>query len=183
MGGGGRIGVLSNGTLLAKQPESFWKSCKKNGVNIEITKYPIKMDCEAIERIAAEHGVQFSYYQNTDKVTKWTNVLALDLDGKQNIKDSFRLCFEANACITLRDGRLYTCARRSAISNFNAHFKTNLIESEADSIDIYKAKNIDEILDFLRRPIPFCRYCNWRKIVVYTPWHTSKKDIAEWTVP
>jgi hypothetical protein len=182
LGGGGGIGILSNGILLARQPDSFWDNCKRNNIEIEITKYPVNIDFDAIETAAKSHGVKFSYYQNTDKVVKWTNVLTLDLDGKQNIKKSFRMCFEANECIVLRGGRLYTCARRSAISNFNEYFKTNLEESESDSIDIYKAKDINEILDFLRRPIPFCRYCDWRNIVLYTPWHTSKKDISEWTV-
>ncbi|MDR1148172.1 MAG: hypothetical protein LBK66_06020 [Spirochaetaceae bacterium] len=168
--------------MLAKQPDSFWENCKKNDVEIEITKYPVNIDFGAIERAAKNHGVKFSYYQKTDKVTKWTNILTLDLSGKQNIKKSFRLCFEANECISLRNGRLYTCNRRSYISSFNDYFKAGMEESDADSIDIYKAKDIDEIFDFLRRPIPFCRYCDWQNIVLYTPWHTSKKDISEWTV-
>jgi hypothetical protein len=181
-GGGGRISVLSNGILLPKQSDRFWENCKKNDIEIEVTKYPINIDFAAIERAAKKHGVKFSYYQKTDQITKWTNILTLDLNGKQNIKKSFRLCFEANICISLRNGRLYTCSRRSLASNFNSYFNAGLEESDADSIDIYKAKDIDEILDFLRRPIPFCKYCDWDNIVLYTPWHISKKDISEWTV-
>ncbi|MDR1362727.1 MAG: hypothetical protein LBJ35_01570 [Spirochaetaceae bacterium] len=174
--------MLSNGVLLAKQPDSFWENCKKNDVTVEVTKYPVNIDFDAIEKAAENHGVKFSYYQKTDKITKWTNVLTLDLNGKQNIKESFRLCFEANECITLHNGRLYTCSRRAGVSNFNSYFKAGMEEADADSIDIYKAKNIDEIFDFLRKPAPFCRYCDWKNIVLYTPWHTSKKDISEWTV-
>jgi hypothetical protein len=181
-GGGGDIGILSNGILLNKQPESFWKNCRKNDIEIKITKYPINLDFEAMEKTANKYGVKFSYFQDTDKNVKWTNILPVDINGKQNAKDSFRLCFEANNCIKLNYGRLYTCVRPFTISHFNYYFKTNLQESEADSIDIYKANDIDEILDFLRKPIPFCRYCNWRGLVVHTPWHTSRKEISEWTV-
>jgi hypothetical protein len=167
---------------LNKQPESFWENCKKNDIEIKITKYPINLDFEAMEKTAKKYGVKYSYFQDTDKVVKWTNILPMDITGKQNIVDAFRLCFMSNRCMQLHNGKLYTCARPFSIKNFNNYFNTNLEESEADSIDIYKAKDMDEIFDFLRKPIPFCRYCNWRGLVAHTPWHTSKKEISEWTV-
>lgn len=51
---------------------------------------------------------------------------------------------------------------------------------DSDFIDIYKAKDYTEILQFLAKPIPFCRYCNvakWRSI---GEWKTSKKEIGEY---
>jgi hypothetical protein len=167
---------------LNKQPESFWENCKKNDIEIKITKYPINLDFATMEKTAKKYEVKFSYYQDTDKVIKWTNILPLDINGRQDIADAFRLCFLSNRCMQLYNGKLYTCARPFSIKNFNNYFNTNLRESEADSIDIYKAKNIDEIFDFLRKPIPFCKYCNWRELVAHTPWHRSKKEISEWVV-
>jgi DNA-directed RNA polymerase subunit N (RpoN/RPB10) len=170
--------------LLAKQPDSFWESCKKNNIDIEITKYPISLDFEKIKLVAKSHEITLIYRDSTDKIVKSFNLLPMDIDGTQNIKDSFRLCFESNkdACVSLHNGRLYTCGKPNAAASFNAYFKTDLEESESDSIDIYKADGIDEILDFLRKPIPFCRYCNRRDVVTHIPWHTSKKDISEWTL-
>jgi MoaA/NifB/PqqE/SkfB family radical SAM enzyme len=181
--GMGGIILFSNGILLPKQPDSFWENCRKNDVEIWVTKYPINIDFEAIDRTVKNYGIKFSYYYKTDKTPKRTNILALDLNGKQNIKKAFRTCIEKNECIALRNGRLYTCTRRSIFPNFNSYFKTGVEESDTDSIDIYKAKDIDEILDFLRRPIPFCRYCDWENTEMYKmQWHTSKKEISEWTV-
>jgi hypothetical protein len=174
--------MVTNGILLTKQPDSFWESCKKNEAEIVITRYPIKLDFDKIERIAKEHGVNLSYYSGTDKITKHMYIKPLDITGSQDIKKTFRLCFDANECISLHEGKLYTCVRCYAAVHFNNYFKTNLEETDADSIDIYKAKTIDEILDFLRRPIPFCKYCNWKQAVFYAPWHTSKKEISEWAV-
>jgi hypothetical protein len=167
--------------LLPQKDESFWLNCKKNNVYISITKYPISIDCEAIEKTAQKYGVKISYQDNTNLITKTTNYTPFDLTGKQNIKEEFRICFESNKCISLRNGRLYPCSRPAYVSNFNDYFNENLEVSEADSIDIYKAENMDEIFDFLRRPVPFCRYCDWKRCETQIPWHTSSRQISEWT--
>jgi hypothetical protein len=51
---------------------------------------------------------------------------------------------------------------------------------DSDSIDIYNASNIDEILDFLSKPITCCRYCmpNDDELI---DWKVSKKEIEEWS--
>lgn len=176
----GRISLISNGILLLKQPESFWSSCKKNNVVIVITNYRINLDYKTMERHAKDHGVQLEYIEDTDKIEKTTNRTVLDPSGTQNIRDSFRLCFYANKCINLREGKLYTCPTVQAIHFFNAYFHQNFHVSEKDSIDIYRAKTMNEILEFLCKPIPFCRYCNWKDVQTQIPWHTSKRDISEW---
>lgn len=59
----------------------------------------------------------------------------------------------------------------------------NIIEfkvSENDYIDIYKARNIDEILDFLTKPMPFCRYCDFTNISFGRKWAVSEKKLSEW---
>jgi hypothetical protein len=167
--------------LLPKKTEDFWRNCAKNDVGIIITKYPINIDYEAIEKTAKKHGVKISYQDDTDSIIKTTNYMPFDLKGGQKPKKSFHLCFYSNACVTLSKGRLYTCCVMPVIDVFNKHFGENLSLSDADSVDIYKAKNIDEILDFMRKPIPFCRYCNWEKSETQIPWHISSKQISEWT--
>lgn len=44
---------------------------------------------------------------------------------------------------------------------------------------VFKAKDIEEIVEFLNRPIPCCRYClpNQEEKI---PWGVSKRDISEW---
>ena len=39
-----------------------------------------------------------------------------------------------------------------------------------------------KILEFLAKPIPFCRYCMVDKVKRGLLWETSKKDIKEWTL-
>jgi hypothetical protein len=65
---------------------------------------------------------------------------------------------------------------------FNKYFPEHALpDSEKDSINIYAAKNAAEILDFLSRPIPFCRFCRLDKRSDSNIRQRSKKDIAEWS--
>ncbi len=48
------------------------------------------------------------------------------------------------------------------------------------AIDIFKAKNIQQIKKFLAKPIPLCKYCEGSNVVTIGKWGISKKDIAEW---
>jgi hypothetical protein len=110
---------------------------------------------------------------DTNLLEKSMHHLPLDLNGRQNIKKSFEVCFFANYCITLNDGKLCTCGLPRVIHNFNSFFGKDIQVSDKDFIDIYKVNSIDEIFDFLRKPIPFCRYCDWNKIETRLPWRHS----------
>ncbi|MDR1285585.1 MAG: 4Fe-4S cluster-binding domain-containing protein [Campylobacteraceae bacterium] len=177
----GIIKIITNGILLLKQKSDFWQSCADNEIGISITKYPIKIDFDTIKKTAEKYNVNLEYYSNSDKEEKTMYRVPIDINGKQNIKKSFKSCFRANQCIQLQDGKLYTCQTVPYIDYFNKRFKQNLKVSNKDYIDIYKAKNIEEILIFLSKPIPFCRYCDINKTVFGLEWGISKKDISEWT--
>jgi hypothetical protein len=42
-------------------------------------------------------------------------------------------------------------------------------------------KNIDEILFFICKPMPFCSFCNQKGIIWDIGYGVSKKEISEWT--
>jgi sulfatase maturation enzyme AslB (radical SAM superfamily) len=186
--------LITNGILLPKMEDTFWHACKINNIYISITKYPIKLDIEKIHKKAAEYCVKTARLNYTmDILTINQNIfesdncrefwkVPLDINGKQNIKNTFRQCTWGNDCIMLANGKLYTCHLMPNIRHFNAFFEKDTAKkfkvSEKDSIDIYKAKNISEILDFLSRPVPFCRYCTLQRIDVN--WQISNKKITEW---
>ena len=49
-----------------------------------------------------------------------------------------------------------------------------------NGIDIYKAKTLKQIDNFLTKKIPLCKYCDGSHLENYKKWAVSKKDIAEW---
>lgn len=175
------IKLVSNGILIPKQKDDFWDACRKNNIEIVVTKYPIKIDHDGIELLARKHHVSFEFYGSTADVEKNMQCMPLDLEGTQNPTDSFLRCSSANRCVSLDNGKIYTCSLIPYVKYFNAHFNKKLEVSDADCIDIYQAKSINEILNFISHPMPFCRYCNQKGIIWNTGYGISKKKISEWT--
>jgi MoaA/NifB/PqqE/SkfB family radical SAM enzyme len=173
------IQITTNGILLLEQPEAFWQNCKKNKIIVSISQYPIKLDKKAIKRIAKMHGVKMVYNGSTteNRMCK----LPLDLTGSQNMKKSFQKCaISWGCCVTLREGRIYNCCIAAHIKFFNDYFNQNLVIGDDDYVDIYKVNNKDEIIDFLEKPFPFCRYCDTSKMQFAQRWGITKKEITEW---
>jgi len=173
----GVIELITNGILLLKQQEKFWEICKKFGITIIITKYPIRRDDEKIIKMTEKYKIDLEYWGGEEKTF---HQIPFDIDGEQDPKESFKKCETKNLCIQLREGKLYTCHTAAYIKIFNEYFNKKLITNENDFIDIYKAQNIKEILKFLSKPIPFCRYCNIQKTKNGIAWNISEKKITEW---
>jgi organic radical activating enzyme len=175
------ISIVTNGILLSKMPDTFWKICKENSIIISITKYPIKLNFDKLSDIAEKNGVNLRFHvADSIKETSWN--IALDCSGKQTPYESFVYCGYANRCVRLKNGRLSTCPLIFNIEFFNQYFNQNLQVCPNDYIDIYEAKNDHEILNFLAKPVPFCRYCDVNNRTWNSPWHTSKREISEWII-
>ena len=105
----------------------------------------------------------------------------LDSDGFHDPVTKFLKYTHPNNCVFFSHGRFCTCNIPLNIEGFKCYFHRNLRLSEQDYIDIYKAQSGREILEFLARPIPFCRYCALEKNQYGLPWKVSKREITEWT--
>ena len=173
------ISIITNAILLPSMGQDFWDTCKENSITIFITKYPIKIDYKKIEEIAANNSVKIDYFNNKE-VMKTSYKLPLDPEGKQDARNNFLNCHHANFCIPLKAGRIYTCTVAPSIQHFNEYYNYNLPLTEYDSIDIYKAKSLQEILTFVSRQIPFCSYCKVKERSYGNEWGISKKEIGEW---
>ncbi|TLD88663.1 4Fe-4S cluster-binding domain-containing protein [Helicobacter sp. MIT 05-5294] len=173
------IWLVTNGILLESQSKDFWESCKENKIEIHPTKYPIKVNWEVIEQKCKDFGIPLIFFNNT-QVIKASLKFVLEPKGNCNPLDSFVKCGMANNCVQLRNGKLYPCNIAPNIQYFNAAFHQNLPITPIDFIDIYKAKDYHEILQFLAKPIPFCRFCNLAKWKSIGEWKTSKKEIGEY---
>jgi MoaA/NifB/PqqE/SkfB family radical SAM enzyme len=169
-----RLICITNGTLLAKQNEKFWKNCAKNDIVISISIYPENQYFDKIKEWGKKYGVKFSINK---KMNEWYK-LSLDLQGKQ--KGSFKKCSFFNNSICLENGKLYTCCIIPYIRHFNRYFGKELEVTENDYIDIHNVKDIAEISEFLCREMSFCRYCSMKNIKK-VEWGISKKEITEWT--
>jgi MoaA/NifB/PqqE/SkfB family radical SAM enzyme len=175
-----KITVTTNGLLLLSQKDIFWNAINEHNITLAATRYPIKLDWAAIEKRAKSFGIEIDY-QGLQYGVKTMFYTPFDLSGSQEPTITYLKCGGGNGrCSALRNGKFFTCSIPSTIHYFNEYFKQNLEVVPQDYIDIYKVKSIEEILDFLARPIPFCRYCNVDARTYKNKWEVSKKEISEW---
>lgn len=181
------IRIVTNGLLLLKQPTSFWKSCKENRVVLEQTKYPINLDFEEIAKTAIQNGVKHIYMDDTGEKTKTMQIFPLDLESmsekainSQNERLNFFNCWEANQCIRVQEGRMYTCSRIPHVNLLNDYFDLDYVVTEDDSINFYEVKDKNEVYKFLASATRFCKYCKVHAISEGHEWSASKKTLDEW---
>jgi hypothetical protein len=175
-----RLIVLTNGTKLLSMSSGFFDTCNRCNIEICASKYP-NINWYKIEKHLQNFGLKLDFhcFQDGNRVTLGHH--RLDIYGNQDIKSNWYRCHRGNICITLKNGRLYTCIMPAHIEHFNKYFNKQLEVTAHDYIDIYKSNNINEILNFLSMPIPFCRYCDLEHYNDGVPFGESKRDISEWT--
>jgi MoaA/NifB/PqqE/SkfB family radical SAM enzyme len=175
-----RVQIVTNGLLLLVQKDVFWESVKKYNVVMTPTKYP-GVDWEKIEARAREFGYQFDYFDFSGNTEKTSRKFLLDISGSQNAKKSFNRCCMAACTVAVQNGRVATCAFVFNMRHFNKYFGQNILVTEQDSIDIHKAQTMQEIVDFVNRPIPLCRYCKSMGEEIVGGWRKTECKITEWT--
>ena len=173
------IHIITNGILIPNMPQSFWEVCRSCNVDFSVSVYPIKLDYKSVMQKIRDEGVKISFYVSSAESGDFM-LLPFDFSGKQDPKESFVNCPSANNCITLFDGKLSTCVAIAYIDTFNKFFKTNMLPTDEDYIDIYETDSAEEILKFLAKPVPFCRFCDVSRIHDIA-WGRSKKEITEWS--
>lgn len=170
--------IYTNALNLLTMDSEFILTCRTHFIKIYITKYPINMDYNKLELFLKYHRINYKFV-NTSPV-KTSSHYPLDPNGKQDARDNFSKCIHANNCITLNNGKLYTCSIIPNIDIFNKYFSYNIPVTPNDYIDIHQENSPESILKRLCQPFPFCKYCNIKKRSHNHPWKISNQDIREW---
>jgi hypothetical protein len=134
----------------------------------------------AIDELAKKWDVELAYVDYDTQKNKTMFSLALDKSGSQDASQSYLKCPMSNTCTILKSGKLYMCAISAYIDIFNEYFNQSFSVLDTDCIDIYKIQTVDEIFEFLSKPVPFCRYCTHKYEETRTDWCVSKKIESEW---
>jgi MoaA/NifB/PqqE/SkfB family radical SAM enzyme len=172
---------MTNGLLLPKMAESFWENLKKNNIAINLSRYPIHIDVDKIREKAKAYNVKFDYVGGSDVPVKSMWKYPLDIEGKQSLGRSYKICTQINRCVTMKDGIIYPCNTIAGIEHFNKYFNKNLEVSPEDILELSRVKNMTEVYEFLCSPKSFCKYCDRKGIEFGITYGNSKKDIGEWT--
>ena len=173
------IYLCTNGLLLTKMDEPFWECCKKYNVELLITRYPININENILKTISNYYRVPTYIYPDTPRKMYLTPI---DVTGSQDAKDKFNNCWHRSDCPKeIRDGKVWGCLLASHVHHFNQYFNENIEISEKNYIDLNTVNHFDEIVDFLNKELPICRYCKWNYGKENEKWEKSQKKIEEWT--
>ncbi len=173
--------LLTNGLLLLKMDSSFFQSMVETDAELWVTKYPVAFDYKRAERHALTYGVKIHYFN--EEPVRSLGHQPLDLSGEQDYVQNFSKCYRANTCVDLKHGKLYSCVIPAEIEPFCNFFHVDIPVGESDGVNIYEVATVDELFEKLRRPMPFCRFCNRKAIEMFgsRPWERTKYKIEEWT--
>lgn len=168
-----KISLVTNGILLINQSDAFWEKCADNDIIIDITRYPIKLDSEAIEQTGKHFNVKFKEGWTVTHFEKYINMA-----GESDPILAFRHCQSIYKCIFLHDGKIYICRLPALIHIFNEYFKKKIPVCDKDYIDIHEDVSGSDIWELLNHPTPFCRWClvEWPNF----EWGISKRKLSEW---
>lgn len=176
----GRIYIVTNGILLPSMDDRFWRACFDYKIQIMATRYPLKnLDYNAMKEKATAKGVEFSFINETESIKRLRRY-TLNEKGLENIENNYSRCPGANECITLRNGRLYTCVWPAHAHHLIKYFNLNMHVSKRDGVDIYSVADADELMNKLSHPIPFCKYCRLDHQIDGIPFSISCKEKKEW---
>ncbi|MBQ9245310.1 radical SAM protein [bacterium] len=176
------IEIITNGLLFKSMPDSFWKCMHDNSVVLKHSLYPgTNVDIDYYYKMARKYGVRTYFKRKELQPTESFFKLNIDLEGKVDYVKRFENCEMKDFCNQMSKGRIFHCWFGPGIRHFNKKFNKNVELVEEDYLDIYKAKDANEIFEFFRRAPKICRFCDyikeWEKDWESSPIH----DISEWT--
>lgn len=171
-----RLSVMTNGILVTRMPESFWRTLHDEKTTLLCDAYPINISKERIDALGLQHGIVVEWMKPAEQFFK----IPVDLRASADPKRSFDSCRGLSNCAIVRDGRLYTCAHVAYADILVDKFDLPTLQPGADdSIDIHAAVTGDDVIDFLTTPVPWCAHCDFDRFETYA-WGRGKGSMDEW---
>lgn len=167
-----RIHLVTNGLLLRRMPQRFWRTCRDHDITIDWTVYPPLADqYESMHEFVSARGVILQSHRTTEFCK------SLNLDGDSDPEQAFRACRSRYFCPFLREGRLYICWNPAL-----AHHANRVLGTQIPSdgfVDLYAPGLTGrKIMDALQTPARVCRFCS--STFLSFEWGRSRGELAEW---
>jgi organic radical activating enzyme len=152
------IVVYTNGVLLHRVPEQFWRLIDELRVSV----YPgvrRRLDDEACARLCDLHGVRlhFERYQTFDQT-----LIGKRIDDRRLVEAIYRSCHTATECHTVHEGRFYKCPMAPIMGSWLALRKIAFENAASDGVALHGNPTLRSDLDrYLGDPAPLaaCSYC------------------------
>lgn len=148
------IRLITNGILLPKQSNKFFKTCLNNNIEIEISEYrPTKCVIGKIEEILNDYHIRYHIREGINSFSKNIN-----MQGECDRQEAMQRCIQSG-CNFLRNGNIYKCPFEALGNKFFEYYKLNI--RLKGGIDIYNEDlDWDQVVRILEKePVDSCKYC------------------------
>ena len=165
------IVLLTNGVLAKSMPDAFWKAAREARIVFHVTVYP---------PFAASGIFDFIKERATlampgPKVgSEWSRRAYSFKRSRDDTVRFFKACYWK--CHMLSNSKLFVC-QSYCLQHYNRYFNEN--HETVKGYDIYKYSG-KELVEFMKRPDPACRYCTWVMKKETAQWDYSKREKSEW---
>jgi MoaA/NifB/PqqE/SkfB family radical SAM enzyme len=173
-----RIYLMTNGILVTRMDDEFWRALAGSRVVLLCDSYPIRLPIDEIEGLGERFGVTVEWTISRREFFK----IPIDANGGHDPARSFKRCQGFNNCPIVRDGRLYPCAYVAFADVFRERFGIEGLRVDGrDWVSIREHPDPAEVMKFLTRPVPWCENCDMEHRELFE-WGVSKGVIDEWTI-
>ena len=170
--------LLSNGLLIFKMPDSFWRALKECDVWFSVTIYPpFKNKAPEMFQYVRTKGVKVykddGYHDGYDMNKDWRKCLYSPNKTYGTAEEQYKKC-DMKVCVLLYESHLYHCPM------FYWKYYNRYFHEEHELIkgcNIYQHSGW-ELMKAMTSPMPQCAHCKlpWEK----DTWDYSKREKSEW---
>ena len=166
------LAVQTNGLLLLKDDgrlDELFNVMRENRCGFQISTYkPIYERRDKLSKILLKHGVQWHWAQISGKPLDSFWYFRM-LSPVNDMEQQHATCFTDKHCHAIYDGYTYPCFMPASAEIIEKHFNVKF-EGMAENMDKMRLNLHDtdldgwEIIEFLERPTPMCKYCCFEKV-------------------
>ena len=179
---GETVTLCTNGLLLGRMGDEFWRALIECDVSLLISPYPLHMDYEGLAVFAREKGARVCFARDITGTAEGKEAflrLAIDPKRKSDPARSFTSCPFGGSYLQLARGAIWPCQVAAHHGPLARRFGYDMCSTSADSLPLASIGSADDIETFRRMPHPMCRYCDNDSLAV-EPWERSKLAADEW---
>ena len=176
------IALSTNGVLLRRMDEAFWRAMRECDIHLYLSPYPLKIDYPALAKLAESRGVTANIVADITGKGRGKEVfyrLAIDPTGSQDPVAAHNCCPFGGCNMQLARGRLWPCQVSAWHAPLNERFGLDMHDSPQDSLALEDISSTDQIDELRRTPHPMCRYCDNGRLAV-AEWGISRREAEEW---
>lgn len=157
--------VVTNGLLINRLNPQQCEVLSRLNVIISVSLYaPLHNRFDVIEKFLILNGIKYEIFRVGIRFDK---ILLKNAD----LDNSHKAAENCEKCVILYNGRIGRCAPGMFISDFNRYFKASYPEYNYQELRGFQYSK--EVLCYLDREVPLCKWCTGDEQVESYPWSRS----------